>query len=494
MDKETFKKGEIAWTEITPVEKETIKQPPPGDSEYWDNVFTKIVEVVLPPGVSPPTVQEIPQDATKTQGVQLGEQPVQQTQKDGTETQGEKFAEEFTQADERSYLNAIKSSWTFSQKFQKLVEGAVNADLTDITDLIQLDPIFQQLDSEQMLEDFVVECSYDRVECNKTRHFYAQTNKKYGHCFTFNAQGYKGPLLESRRPGAQFGLKLTLNISHSEYVGILASEYGVRVSIDDNMVIPYPHMDGFNAPAGMLTEVGVKRQSVHRLKHPFESDCKDDYEASYKTKKFIPPEVPYSYRTCRFACIDMAMAEQCGCIAESNYAYHVKERPAELPATCDIFNSTQRTCTRKLLQSLNGRHEASFGFAQVVCDCKWPCNDYIYKRSISKSPWPSLQYAKLRAYNFLMKDKASQIMAKGVVDAYYHQTDVYVEKDLARLHVYYEELSVEVVEEHVAYPFIKMIADMGGIIGLYLGISIGTLFEVVGFFFNFERGHKFRFL
>ncbi len=59
-------------------------------------------------------------------------------------------------------------------------------------------------------------------------------------------------ILKSRRAGVQYGLRLTLNINASEYIGLLAPAYGIRVSIHSPDDAPVPEELGFYASPGIV--------------------------------------------------------------------------------------------------------------------------------------------------------------------------------------------------------------------------------------------------
>lgn len=56
----------------------------------------------------------------------------------------------------------------------------------------------------------------------------------------------------TRKSGSRFGLLLTVDIAAREYVGLLASEYGLRVAVHPADVHPEPENDGFIAQPGPL--------------------------------------------------------------------------------------------------------------------------------------------------------------------------------------------------------------------------------------------------
>lgn len=54
-----------------------------------------------------------------------------------------------------------------------------------------------------------------------------------------------------------------------------------------------------------------------------------------------------------------------------------------------------------------------------------------------------------------------------------------VQRDLLKINVYFKTLSVRVVEETAKYDLAGIMAAVGGATGLYLGVALVALFEVV---------------
>ena len=57
------------------------------------------------------------------------------------------------------------------------------------------------------------------------------------------------------------GLRLTLDVELSQYLGMFTPEVGVRVSVHDPNVYPFPESNGFSAALGTSTSLGIS--TVH---------------------------------------------------------------------------------------------------------------------------------------------------------------------------------------------------------------------------------------
>ncbi|CAL1540641.1 unnamed protein product [Lymnaea stagnalis] len=51
-------------------------------------------------------------------------------------------------------------------------------------------------------------------------------------------------------------------------------------------------------------------------------------------------------------------------------------------------------------------------------------------------------------------------------------------EDFIKLNIYFEELNFEELEEQIDYEFTQLMSDVGGTIGLWIGLSILSIFEL----------------
>ena len=47
--------------------------------------------------------------------------------------------------------------------------------------------------------------------------------------------------------------------------------------------------------------------------------------------------------------------------------------------------------------------------------------------------------------------------------------------------IFYEELSYEEIEQTIAFEFLSLLSEIGGFLGLLLGASVLTVFELIDF-------------
>ena len=60
-----------------------------------------------------------------------------------------------------------------------------------------------------------------------------------------------------------------------------------------------------------------------------------------------------------------------------------------------------------------------------------------------------------------------------------------IQSTFGRFTVYFSDLSISLIEERPVYNFVIVISNFGGLLGLYLGISVLTVLELFEFGFDF---------
>ncbi|XP_066267851.1 uncharacterized protein [Branchiostoma lanceolatum] len=315
-------------------------------------------------------------------------------------------------------------------------------DYTDITD-------FSMATREEIVEmghqkeDFILQCTFDKERCSLDD-FKVTQNAKYGNCFTFN-HGEDGLVRNTTKVGAEYGLKLTLSIEANEYVGLFGQDPGAKVTIHSVGSTPFPEGNALNTEPGKSTFVGLKRSSVKRQPHPY-GDCTSyqERDALYGGK--------YTYETCQHSCLQAALLERCGCS---------DELIAINSTLCSVLNKTQECCR----QDVRTRHEDG----NLPCDCRQSCNEDSYALWLSSSLWPSDSYVWYVLENIHARSQARNLPLDPRE----------LRQNLTRVHVYFRDLNYELITENPTYTEEALLSSLGGLLGLYVGLSVITVFEII---------------
>ncbi|XP_077998902.1 epithelial sodium channel subunit alpha-like [Glandiceps talaboti] len=165
---------------------------------------------------------------------------------------------------------------------------------------------------------------------------------------------------------------------------------------------------------------------------------------------------PYSMLACQKDCLQSNMSKVCGCV-DTLYS--------DVPL-CDVLNKTQDACVQLMY--------FFYVSGKLGCDCKQPCRSTSYTKTMSQTSWPSSVYS-----NRLW---SSLVAVNQKIRPIHKKKDL--SRNLARLKFYFESLNSERLSEVEDYPLSGLWADIGGALGLWIGLSIITVVEFFEFVFE----------
>eukprot|EP00117_Sycon_ciliatum_P025852 scpid47944/ scgid21366/ Acid-sensing ion channel 3; Amiloride-sensitive cation channel 3; Dorsal root ASIC len=303
-------------------------------------------------------------------------------------------------------------------------------------------------------EDMIITCTWNGEPCS-ARNFTISQNPFYGNCFTLNGDP-KNPL-QTNYPGREAGLALELYMNPDEGIGgETSTSSGVRMSLHQPGVKPFPDEDGFSLATGEATFIGVRQLEVSRLGSPY-SNCTQEND----NWKSLYPGYSYSRTACVQSCLAQEMFDRCGCVE-----IFLVDKPICNNAN---VNKEQADCAAGVRRD--------YRLDRLNCDlCYNPCVDRIYLHTLSKATWPA------KAYQYSFRETLKELNFSDGNSEDSNAEEIYREKFL-RAVVYFEELNYQRIVQKPAYPAENLFADFGGQMGLWAGLSFLAfveLFDYVG--------------
>ncbi|XP_042865706.1 uncharacterized protein LOC122249150 isoform X2 [Penaeus japonicus] len=303
-------------------------------------------------------------------------------------------------------------------------------------------------------KDFVKTCSYDRRPCSY-RLFYSWNSDQYGECHTFNSafrtiklkngRTRKATPWKTSSVGPRNGIRLTLSIKSSNYMTLLSPDMGAKVIVHSPRHIPFPEDEGFNVSPGISVSIAVKTKKIERVGQPWGTCVSNSLGGDYSSLQ------------CKKLCQEKEFWRECGCYVGQSPAYG--DQPKDKPATqCSPFNVTQKLCMATVL----------FSYQQGLLNCKCPpsCNETVYSTQVTSSEENKGFYTIVQ--NIKKADMGDDLCSGS-------------ENGTVRLHLYLESLVHEVIKESPAYTWDTLVCNMGGNLGLFIGMSLVTLVELFEF-------------
>ncbi|XP_071490087.1 epithelial sodium channel subunit alpha-like [Diadema antillarum] len=337
-----------------------------------------------------------------------------------------------------------------SNDWDAIVEQSRDPDFYDVKNL--MNPTLEELRAYgHQPEDFILQCVFDRRACSY-RNFRMFQHRDYGNCFTFNGGNLtenETDVLDTGKTGAQYGLHLTLFVEHPEYVGLLTSDSGVKVSIHPPTEQPFPEDDGITASTGQKTTIALRKVNITRLGGRYGEPC----TANGANTNFTTDEFSYTKKACQKHCLQKTLLDLCDCITDVRIIDSNQ---------CSALNSTQEKC-QQLVEYLYERNT-------LGCECPISCEEISYRHSVSSALWPGERYEEHLATQL---SSISQNAARILTDM------ESTRKNLVRLVVYYEQLNYELNLQVAVHTIESLFGDIGGILGLYIGMSFMSFGEII---------------
>ncbi|XP_064625180.1 amiloride-sensitive sodium channel subunit beta-like [Lineus longissimus] len=322
-------------------------------------------------------------------------------------------------------------------------------------------------------EILIQKCVFMGKECS-SKNFTTLFHSKYGLCHTFNSNEYDRsggrmqPLLV-KRSGRDYGLNLILNIEYSDYIPIKTSGFGARLVIHQFGTFAAPLGHGISIPAGFTTSLAVTQKRISRLDYPY-GDCEngsDMYEVYEKI---------YTQQACERFCRHRHIFRICNCYQEGYVEYYPRKALDAGLESCALKDEGV-DCLKSV--------EEQFVSDDIECECLHPCQESHFLQTLSVHQWPEKNYRKVVALQAC--ENAKKHNRTDICAALQAMTLKDTRNNFVKLRVYYKDLNFESITQKPSYLIPDFLADVGGTLGLWAGISVLTGAELIMLIISIAR-------
>ncbi|GMT29660.1 hypothetical protein PFISCL1PPCAC_20957, partial [Pristionchus fissidentatus] len=330
--------------------------------------------------------------------------------------------------------------------------------------------LFSLMDDEENMaphytyQDLVISCSYNVDACNETD-WTPKRDPHFGMCYVFNVDGVK----TTARSGPLYGLRVVMRTDQARYLPWTEAS-GIVVSIYNETDQPFPDVFGFYAPPGTATAMGVRYVKTTRKEAPY-GDCRVS-----KTAAFPHYKGKYEVESCYRSCLQEQTIKKCGCY-DPTYAY----LGGSTYRSCfgdgfDNLTWTESSNNLDCIEQLYDSEATTFNMIKNCTDCTPPCEVESYMVTVSTAQWPSNDYkpAECTAYN-----QTGQPWVLPSEEANEAKCILWYKINTLLIEVYYERMNYQLLTESAAYTIGNLISDIGGQLGLFLGMSLISILEIL---------------
>jgi hypothetical protein len=287
--------------------------------------------------------------------------------------------------------------------------------------------------------------------------FLSFVDPMFGLCFTFEP---KKPVLAS---GPANGLKMRVYLNFHENLtefNAIMGGVGGLIRIEKSSVKKIDHDDdGLYIETGKWHNIKMRRRFKTSLPRPY-SNCEiDDDRSKYSQYDIYQTiqESPYHYSQsfCLKQCTQLKAINMCGCFNPFRVSIFQSSRACK--------NESEIECSHTISNITSNIQ------AECLLKCPLECSSTIFETTQTSSSLlgdPFIDY--LRENQRLSSDFVTKPI-----------NSLTAKESFVKLSIFYDTLSYEMSKEFSKMNIVDLLANIGGTLSLFLGISILSLCELV---------------
>ncbi|XP_055898634.1 degenerin mec-10-like [Biomphalaria glabrata] len=320
-----------------------------------------------------------------------------------------------------------------------------------------------RLDSEvrkeagHQIDDMLLWCFIGGDSCNVSD-FKLFSSNEFGNCFTLNTLKYR-----QESEGPKEGLDIGFFLEPDEYIPELIETKGLQVVLHSKQSFPYPKEDGFQVSPGTLSNIAMKLVKTQYLPKPY-GDCLEN--CNYDRNYLQDYNYTYEYEFCQDLCRYNYVIEKCRCMPKEYLEITGDEKVSGF-------------CSDNLKSYLcqNDVYTGVYNNTLTCDECDDECSTETYTFRMTSSEWPtSILGQALVEY---LCNKTS--MTPERCQSMRNHTDVQLRENFVALKSFYDTMSVETYSVQPAMSITDLLCNVGGCLGLWLGLSVLSFCEVFHF-------------
>ncbi|KAH9513271.1 hypothetical protein Btru_034517 [Bulinus truncatus] len=369
-------------------------------------------------------------------------------------------------------LNPIRLSKA-SNALKEKSEEEENLDVhnTKLEELLSQNNTEEKKVMGHAMQDMLIECKFNGTPCTYHDFKYIY-NQKYVNCYTFgyynNSEDHKR---YTTKTGPANGLIIEMDIQQYDYLPLTQSA-GVKVLLHPDTEAPFPEDGGLVVGPGFVTSIAARRVESRRQPFPQGSCVSLSDNIAYSTI-FSSYGYTYTDNACKKSCYQKKVFRSCNC-CDIDYPC-VKQILQEDDSMVELGDNISNIfiCNSSNTESMKcvSQVEKSFWTDDMGCanQCPPACDQIRYSTVVSMGVWPSNKFMA----HFRHKINGTS--------EYKNTSSEYIQNNFLKLQIYYEVLNYVLIETNPAYDWNKLLSDIGGQLGLWLGCSLLTALEVIQF-------------
>ena len=313
------------------------------------------------------------------------------------------------------------------------------------------------------MSDMLMSCQFNAQPCNSSDFTLFETFN-YGNCYQFNAiKKSSDSKKQTQNGGLVYGLNLELFLGNTgNELNILKSN-GVRVYVHDSKINPIILKEGFYVSPGTETNMVISQTNFNRIKTSVKNCIENvtsttEFDSDFYRETIRKFKI-YSQKYCVLVCYNQFIFEKCNASITDLNNFQMN-RNLDLNATICFTTKTVDFYSNSSLVS------------NCYSKCPQECDTVNYDLQISFADYPTQFYSTLiKSYFAYWNNYYPRI--------FYNFTDhAELKKNILAINLYFQDTSYMLIEENLAKTPEQLIADIGGLLGLWVGASLLSIIEV----------------
>ena len=317
------------------------------------------------------------------------------------------------------------------------------------------------------LDEILISCTFVSMQCTLSD-FNWNYRKSFGNCFTFNI----GKKYISYGSGETYKLKIEIFTGFENFfIKSNDQQHGIKILIYNQSDFHQIKDYGIDAGSGSALTIKASRKMSNSLKKPY-SDC--DFEKDFQPSAnefdlsifnmFVKANKTYSFENCLRLCYRRIAMSKCNC-----YDNILKPYP-EVTQLNYCKTEAESWCLDKLYNEIVIDRVEHYNCSKV---CPFECSFSYLRLDSYYTRFPTTYYANYLLRNhkyFINYSKNHNLVADDI------------KQNLVQLNIYYQDLSYELIAQTASITWMSLIADTGGVLGLFIGISLLSFVEIIEMF------------
>ena len=318
------------------------------------------------------------------------------------------------------------------------------------------------------LKDSLISCSFNNKVCDSSN-FNIHLDYNNGNCYTFN-EGKNESILNTTLTGSNYGLTLEILTGDPTVQTLPKTSQGLLLVAHNQTQTLTPTIQLINAiniPPGYDSYVSINREFHSKLPSPY-SNCIIDLSTSQTFGTVLYNYMiasgisTYDQASCIRLCYQKVVQDTCRC-------YDPKYPKLENMTIKCLSATYQVPCILNITQGIFLQRNDYINICGF--DCPIECNTIDYSQSISSAFYPSEHYVSVLANkSYLTKFNTSGSIAN---------LQNSVRNYLVKVTVNYNQLEYTYIQEQPSKEIFALVGEIGGNFGLFIGISILSVTEVL---------------